>query len=163
MRAGDRLGLRARRPLAVSAGAPDRHVGDHVLGSEPVSIVLTGRVRRLTHAPARYSWRQLCPQPAPACVRVRFDGRRAGNVTSPKIATSFAVPQVAHAQKLRFELAVSDARGRATDTVSVRSVLRKWLASLHGSRRPRSPIDCWRRIEIARATRWRWTAATERR
>ena len=120
MRAADRLRLRARRPLAVSARAPDPHVGDHVLGSEPVSIVLTGRVTRLTHAPARYSWRQLCPHPGPACVRVRFDGRRAGAVTSPKIATSFAVPQVARAQRLRFELAVSDARGRATDTVSVR-------------------------------------------
>ncbi len=121
MRAADRLIVRARRPLAVSAGAPDRVVGDRVRGSGPLPVVLTGVVSHLTQAPARYSWRQLCPR-ARACVRVRFDGRRAGDVTSPKIATSFAVPQVARAQTLTFELAVSDARGRATDTVSVRVV-----------------------------------------
>ena len=122
MRAADRLTVRARRPLAVSAGAPDRDVGDRVSGSEPVPVVLSGLVSRLTQAPARYSWRQLCPEPAPACVRVRFDGRRAGHVTSPNIATSFVVPQVARAQTLTFELAVSDARGRAADTVGVRVV-----------------------------------------
>ena len=120
MRAADRLIVRARRPLAVRAGAPDRHVGDRVRGSEPVPVVLTGVVRRLTHAPARYRWRQLCPHPPRVCVRVRFNGRRAGDITSPRMATSFAVPQVARAQRLRFELAVSDSRGRATDTVSVR-------------------------------------------
>lgn len=121
VRAADRLIVRARRPLAVSAGAPDRVVGDRVRGSGPLPVVLSGVVSHLTQAPARYSWRQLCPS-ARACVRVRFDGRRAGDVTSPKIATSFAVPQVARAQTLTFELAVSDARGRATDTVSVRVV-----------------------------------------
>ena len=112
-------GVRALRPLLVTAEAVDARVSDALPGQGVRPVTLQGSVGRRTAEPIRYAWRQLCPRQE-ACTRVRWLSTRADVLTEGEPVASFAVPHVARAQSLRFELSASDGRGRAAATTVVR-------------------------------------------